>query len=169
MKNSNSITESAIIDGCRKKEIKAQRAFYDLFGPQLMSICLRYVKPTESAEEIFNDVMLKIFAQFNKYEQKGSLIGWAKRLAVNVCLDHIRKEKNKIRINYLEDELLEVEDKVDDEALLENANAELVFQLIEELPTQQKLVLNMFVMEDFSHKEIANRLAISEGASRSLV
>ena len=69
----------------------------------------------------------------------------------------------------MEDELLEVEDKVDDEVLLENANAELVFQLIEELPTQQKLVLNMFVMEDFSHKEIANRLTISEGASRSLV
>jgi len=153
----------------RKQNLEIQKVFYLKYGPALMGVCFRYLKPRESAEEVFHDVVLKIYDKIGKYSGKGSFIAWCKRLAVNTCLDYLRKHKNHIRLNYLEEQEIEVEDKVEDIDLLENAKLNQLVAYIAELPEQQQMVLNLFVMDGFSHREISVRLSVSEGASRSLL
>lgn len=163
------ISENDLVLGCKKQDMAMQKALYLQYGPMLMGVCARYLKPRENAEEVFHDVVLKIYDKIDKYSGTGSLKAWCRRLAVNTCLDYIRKHKNHIRLNYLEEQLVEIEDKIEDEALLENAKLNELVKLIDTLPQQQQIVLNLFVMDGFSHREVANRLSISEGASRSLL
>ena len=163
------ISEEQIIKGCKAQDIEMQKAFYKLYGPMLMGVCMRYLKPRENAEEVFHDVVLKIFDKIDKYNGKGSFKAWCRRLTANSCLDYLRKHKNQMRLNYIEEQQIEIEDTTDDLALLENARLEDVVKLIDKLPEQQQIVLNLFIMDGYSHKKIGERLDISEGASRSLL
>lgn len=163
------ISDEDLVLGLKKQDLKIQKQFYLRYGPVLMGVCFRYLKPRESAEEVFHDVVIKIYDNIAKYSGKGSLVAWCKRLAVNTCLDYLRKHKNQIRLNYIEEQAIEVEDKVEDVNLLEAAKLDELVKYIAELPEQQQIVLNLFVMDGFSHREISTRLAVSEGASRSLL
>jgi RNA polymerase sigma factor (sigma-70 family) len=153
----NKLTVEQIIKGCRAQDIEMQKAFYQLHGPMLMGVCMRYLKPKENAEEVFHDVVLKIFDKIDKYNGNGSFLGWCRRLTVNSCLDYLRKHKNQLRLNYIEDQQIEIEDTVDDSALLENAKLEDVVKLIDDLPEHQQVVLNLFIMDGYSHKKIGER------------
>jgi len=165
----NKLSEEQIVKGCKAQDIEMQRAFYQLYGPVLMGVCARYLKPRENAEEVFHDVVLKIFDNIKKYKGKGSFEGWCKRLTVNACLDFIRKNKNQMRLNYLEEQLVDVADTEEDLDLLVNSKLETLIKLMNDLPQQQQLAINLFVLDGYSHTDIANRLGISEGASRSLL
>ena len=165
----NNISEEQIIKGCRAHDLEMQKAFYRLYGPEIMGVCMRYLKPRENAEEVFHDVVLKIYENLHKYKGQGSLKGWCRRVAVNSCLDFIRKNKNQLRLNYIEEQTIEVEDTVDDLAALKNANVDEVIKFMDDLPGQQQLVLNLFIVDGYSHKAIADQLFISEGASRNLL
>lgn len=169
MERVHKITDEELVKGCLKQDMAMQKALYFKIGPALMAVCARYLKPMETAEEVFHDVILKIYDKINKYSGTGSLAAWCRRLAVNTCLDYLRKNKHQVRINYLEEQTIEPIDIADDVSLLDDSNLEMLEGLIETLPQQQKMVLNLFIIDDFSHKEIAEKLNISEGASRSLL
>lgn len=158
-----------MIRGCIRGDSRMQKAFYYQFFPIVMRICIRYAPNRQDAEQWVHDGFLKVFQNLDKYEAKGSFEGWMSRVVSRVCLDNIRQanklvfepEKNTIttdRFDFAE------HISVDNEAL-SRYSADEVLRLLNHLPEKQKLVLNLFVYEDYSHKEIAQMTGITENYS----
>jgi RNA polymerase sigma factor (sigma-70 family) len=133
-----------------------------------MHICNRYAPTLEEAEQWINDAYVKIFINFEKYNNTGSLEGWLKRLVVNTCLDNLRNLKtqyNSVHL-YTKDETAIPQDySTCNNAILEMDSSELL-DLIQKLPSTQRTIFNMYAIEGYSHKEIAEQLGIKEANSQ---
>lgn len=127
-------------------------------------MCIRYSRSKEQSEDFFQECMVIIFAKIDKYNpEKGLIEHWAYRLAVNVVLGELRKEKKKPDIVYLDN----VPDSSIEEGDLERIAPEDLAKTIQEIPAGYRIVLNLFIFEGWTHTEIARELDISEGASRA--
>lgn len=156
--------EKKLIQACCRGEIKAQKIVYEKFGPKLMGICLRYAGNREDAEEIFHDTFIKIFNNINKFKHESSFQTWISRIGINTALDFLRKRKKTLFLGYISEHINEVEDyDIPKEISIE---AETAMQLMKTLPMNQQVIINLFIIEDMSHREIAQELGISEEASR---
>ncbi len=130
-----------------------------------MGLCLRYAGNREDAEEIFHDSMIKIYKSLEKFKGDSSLKTWISRIGVNTALDFLRKKKNALMVEHISDNVLNVvESDVEEEVSFE---AEMALKLLGKLSINQQIIINLFVIDDLSHKEIAVRLNISEEASRA--
>jgi RNA polymerase sigma-70 factor (ECF subfamily) len=143
-----------------------QREFYYFYFPVLMRLAIRYASSKEDAEQWVHDAFLKIFSSLDKYESLGSFEGWIKKIAVRVCLDNLRKnsaQKNEIEMNtiYTEHDLADQAGYINNE-VVSKMSAEGLLALLNTLPEKQKTVFNLHVFEDYSHKEIAALLHITE-------
>ncbi|MCC6369375.1 MAG: sigma-70 family RNA polymerase sigma factor [Bacteroidia bacterium] len=136
---------------------------YNWLAPKLLAICLRYVKDRAEAEDILQDSMVKIFTKLNAYRFEGSFEGWAKRIAANTALTYIQKN-NKIKFTH-NLEISEGEEMADEEINL--IDEQDIFLCLNELPLGYRTILNLFLFEDFTHKEISEKLGITESTSRS--
>ncbi len=163
-----------MIDGCIRGDTRMQQAFYYHFYPMLMRICIRYAPNREDAEQWVQDSFLKLFRNLDKYEAWGSFEGWIKSIVTRVCLDHIRRsntaafEAEKYTVTTDKMELLTEDVSVRNEAL-HRYSGEAVLQLLKQLPEKQRVVLNLYVYEAYSHKEIAEMLRIRENYSHWLL
>lgn len=158
------INDSLLIKNCLRGDSLAQRALFDKFAPKMLSVCMRYTKNKAQAEDILQDGFIKIFQKLSSFKDKGSLEGWIRRIMVNTALDQIRKDvkfKNDVPMDNI-DYRLELNSYI-----LENLLAEDLLKLINEMPSGYKTVFNLFAIEGFSHKEIAEKLQISENTSKS--
>lgn len=153
--------EDELIRKCKKGERKAQYSVYQKWGGLMMSVCRRYVKSTEDAEEILSNGFVKVFKNIKSYEGKGSFEGWIRKIMVNEALNYIRYKKNLFVENG--------EDWIEHghEDLNEQTDAKEVLDLIDQLPLGYKTVFNLYAIEGYPHKEIAAMLGISEGTSKS--
>jgi RNA polymerase sigma-70 factor (ECF subfamily) len=146
-----------------------QREFYYLYYPVLMRLCIRYAPDQMEAEQWVHDGFLRIFRSLDQYQSRGSFEGWMKRLMVNVCLDNLRKRKTQKR--EVESNTLYNEYEFADDAhyihndVVQRMSAEDIVELLATLPEKQKTVFNLHVFEDYSHKEIAALLQITENNS----
>lgn len=134
-----------------------------------MRICVRYAGNREDAEQWVHDAFVKIFASLHKYEQLGSFEGWMKRITVRLCIDLLRAQnaqKNEVdnKTIYNEHEYADKNYSTDN-GILQKIAAEDILELISALPAKQKMVFNLHVFEDYSHKEIAPMLQITENHS----
>jgi len=152
-----------IVELCKKNNRKAQKDLYDLFSKKFFIICLRYSTDYSEAEDMLQEGFIKLYAQINKFNKGGYFKSWAGRLIANNCIDMIRKKPNLYAItdfhaNSLETSTINALDKMigDD-----------VLNIIQSLPTGYRTIFNMYVIEGFSHKEIAERLNIKIGTSKS--
>ena len=152
-----------IVELCKKNNRKAQKDLYDLFSKKFFIICLRYSTDYSEAEDMLQEGFIKLYAQINKFNKGGYFKSWAGRLIANNCIDMIRKKPNLYAItdfhaNSLETSTINALDKMigDD-----------VLNIIQSLPTGYRTIFNMYVIEGFSHKEIAERLNIKTGTSKS--
>ncbi len=146
----------------------AQRTFYLKTYKLFSSICMRYAPTVEDAEQWVNDGYLKIFASIEKYNNTGSLEGWLKRILVNLCLDNIRQLKaqyNSVHLHTKDPDTSAQHFSVANDAL-NKLNSKELLDLIQELPTTQRTVFNMYIVEGYSHKEIAEELEIKEANSQ---
>lgn len=155
---------SQLITDCIGQDARAQKALYTLFAPAMYKICLRYATDTSSAQDIFQDAFVKVYQNLHKIKQASHLPGWVKRIFVYTAIDNLRVQ-SKYRQH------IEIDSAVQ---LASNAHgieaqlaAEDIMTLVQKLPQRSRLVFNLFVMEGFSHKEIAEMLSISEGTSKS--
>lgn len=156
--------EITLVSDCLKGNPKAQKAFFDKFAPKMMTVCLRYMKSSEEAEDMLQDAMIKVFHYLDRYKNEGSLEGWIRRIIVNTCLDQIRKNSKLIGVQSTED----VEYKLSsDDKILEHMAAAELLSLIQKMPDGYRVVFNMFAIEGFSHQEIAQHLNITESTSKS--
>lgn len=156
------MTEHALIKACKKQDRKAQQLVYDRYGPILFGLVRRYVGSTENAEDVFVQAMCKIFMKVDSFREEGSFEGWMKRIMVNEALMHLRKQKNLSMVREIGD--LQIEDSERFEAKI---YAEEILALMDELPTGYRTVFNMYVVEGYKHREIAEELGISINTSKS--
>lgn len=156
--------DATLVEKCIEGDPKAQRLLFDKFAPKMLGVCLRYAKNTEQAEDVLQEGFIKVFTKLKNYQGKGSFEGWIRRIMVNTSLDQIRKEV-KFQDNVAMDD---VDYKLElDTYILESLQAKDLLILINEMPEGYKVVFNMFAIEGYSHKEIAEELNISVNTSKS--
>lgn len=146
-----------------------QRELYYDYYPVLMRVSIRYAATREDAEQWVHDAFLKIFNTLDQYGHLGSFEGWMKKLTVRVCLDHLRKHnarKNEVELNtvYKDQDLTDHAGYIHNDVVTK-MSAESMLALLNTLPEKQKTVFNLHVFEDYTHKEIAALLEITENNS----
>lgn len=150
-----------LIEKCKKEDIKAQGQLYTLFSSKLFSVCLKYSRNSVEAQDNLQDAFLTIFKSIGQYKHKGSFEGWMKRITVNTVLQKYRKERffEIVNENQIEDPEVEIEE--------DSFSLDFLLKLIQELPDRYRLVFNLYVLDDYSHQEVAEMLGITVGTSKS--
>lgn len=156
-----------VIKECVNGKKSAQHKFYQHFYGKMMGVCYRYTNNPDDAKDLLHDGFLKVFDNLEKFNFKGSLEGWVRRIMVNCCIDHYRKRKNIFAKDeeILKNESVELSDE--EESRLESINVSELLQYVQRLSPAYRTVFNMYVLDGMSHKEIAEELDISEGTSKS--
>lgn len=155
--------EDQLIRGCRKQDGKAQKALYDKYSGKMLGVCARYVKDYDQAEDVMIGAFVKVFQKIDQYKSEGSFEGWIRRIVVNDSLTYIRRNKSM----YLEVDIEQADREPDYNNLNNHLETEDLLKLVNDLPTGYKTVFNMYAIEGFTHKEIAEKLNISENTSKS--
>ena len=158
-----SAKEEELVKGCLRRDQNAQRKLYEAYAGKMYSICFRYVKNSMEAEDVLVTAFTKIFDKIEQFKAVGSFEGWIRRIMVNEALSSIRKNKTM----YLETDLEAAEREPDYDQLNNHLEAEDLVNLIQELPPGYRVVFNMYAIDGYSHKEIAEQLGISENTSKS--
>lgn len=156
-------SEESMLRGCLKGKPSAQQAFYERFAPKMLGVCFRYIHDREEAEHVMIGGMVKVFQKLNQYSGEGSLEGWVRRVMVNESLMYIRKNKNMS----LEVDVEKAEYEPDYKTLENDLEAADLMILISELPVGYRTVFNLYAIEGYNHKEIAETLGINENTSKS--
>lgn len=151
------------IEACVRNEKWAQELIYKEYYPTLMPICLRYADHREDALDILQDGFIKIFKGIDSFRDNISLHAWMKKIMVNTAIDYYRKKIRRRTENL--DSAFHISST--DPSIISMMTADEILKSIQKLPVSYRTVFNMFVIEGYSHKEIANRLNINESTSRS--
>lgn len=149
-----------IIIDCKKSCPKAQEQLYRLFSKKFFGVCLKYSSNYDDAQDNLQDGFIIIFKKIEQFSNKGSFEGWAKKIMVNNAL---QKYKGIRYFEIIHENIPDVFIEVDDE----NIPIEYLMQIIQDLPDQYRLVFSLFVLDSYSHKEIAEMLKISIGTTKS--
>ncbi|MGZ3974599.1 MAG: RNA polymerase sigma factor, partial [Flavisolibacter sp.] len=157
------ISESDLLEGCRRGDRKMQQELYDRFSPKMYGVCLRYAGNTEEAEDILQEGFIKIFNKINSYRGDGSFEGWIRRIFVNTAIEHFRKKTYLQPITETEENTVEGKYL----SVLDSLAEKDIVRLIQQLSPGYRTVFNMYVVEGYTHKQIADMLGISEGTSKS--
>ncbi|GAB3253539.1 sigma-70 family RNA polymerase sigma factor [Larkinella harenae] len=157
-----------MIEGCRRGKEAALKAFYERFYGYALSVCLAYADDREDAREMLNDGFLKVFRSLNELKNPEAVLPWLRRIMVNTAIDYYRKKTKKgIEIsaetvaNQLE------EPYQNDEAILAQLSAEHILAVLHRLPAAYRIIFSLYVLEGYSHREIADQLNLAESTSRA--
>ena len=157
------ITEVDLIKGCIEGNRRMQEELYQRFSPRMYAVCLRYAGNAEEAEDILQEGFIKIFKKLDSFRSEGSFEGWIRRIFVNTAIEHFRRKRYLMPVtekeeNTIEGKYISVLDELAEKDIL---------ALVQELSPGYRTVFNMYVVEGYTHKEIADLLGISEGTSKS--
>lgn len=150
-----------LINDCKNRDIKAQEQLYNLFSAKLFAVCLKYSRNYVEAQDNLQDGFLIIFDKIGQFNFKGSFEGWIKRIMVNNVLQQYRTK------SFLELVNDEVADEIEVEIDAESVSLEYLLKIIQELPDRYRLVFTLYVIDGYSHKEIAEMLNITTGTTKS--
>ena len=161
------MTEEELALRCKEADTNARKQLYELYGGQLFAICLRYIGDRDTAQDVFHDGIIRIFQSMGqfKYLGEGSLKAWLSRVMVNEALGYLRKANTQMQQEVLVENLPDTQ--TDDDTDVNEIPQNVLLKLISELPDGYRTVFNLFVLEEKSHKEIAQMLGISEHTSSS--
>ena len=156
-------SDSDLIEGCIRGDRKMQHELYNRFASKMYGVCLRYAGNAEEAEDILQEGFIKVFNKIGSFRSEGSFEGWIRRIFVNTAIEHFRK---KIYLQPITDY---EEDTVEGKYLsvLDSLAEKDIIQLVQQLSPGYRTVFNMYVVEGYTHKQIAEALNISEGTSKS--
>ena len=154
----------SLIPACRNGDRKAQKRLFDALAPKMMALCLRYIGDRPTAEDVLQDGFITLFSRLDSYSGAGSFEGWARRIFVNTALMHLRKT-DALKLS---DDISEARGLFNEEATpVQKIGYRELMALIASLPADARTVFNMYVIEGYSHKEIAETLGFNEATSRS--
>jgi RNA polymerase sigma factor (sigma-70 family) len=151
------------IEGCKKQESKSQLKLYNRYANTIMAVCYRYMGNDFKAQDMLQESFVKIFQKIEMYNSEGNFEAWIRRIAVNTCLDQLRKDKKERQNVQIEEELVGAIDS----GILEEMAAEDIMDIVMEMPEGYRTVFNLYAVEGYSHKEIADKLNVSENTSKS--
>ncbi|MFA7275049.1 MAG: sigma-70 family RNA polymerase sigma factor [Crocinitomicaceae bacterium] len=154
----------SLIQKCIQGEALAQRRLFDSLAPKMLTVCLRYLGNREEAEDVCQMSFVKLFNNLRDYNNEGSFDGWVRRIFVNTCLDQLRKNKKTKYDVSMDDVDYRLENN---DFIMERMEAADLMKIVEQMPTGYRTVFNLFAVEGYSHKEIAERLEITENTSKS--
>ena len=158
------MTDEALLQGCIKNNATAQKALYDKYSHKMFAVCYRYAHNREDAEDMLQEGFMKVFSQIHRFESRGALEGWIRRIMIHTCINILKKNK---RFNESVDLIHAVALRVQEENIPSLIQAKQVVECIRMLPLGYRTVLNLYAIEGFSHKEIAEMLDVEESTSRS--
>lgn len=158
-----------LITSCVKGDKKSQQKLFQAFYGKMLNVCFRYADDLDEAKDMLQEGFIKVFANLEGFENKGSLEGWIRRIIVNTAIDYVRKKKDvfiNIDTASIQDQITE---KNSDSELSEYSKmrVDIIMKLIQKLSPAYRTVFNLYAIEEYSHKEIASKLNISEGTSKS--
>lgn len=158
------MTEEQLLAGCMMNNAAAQEALYTRFSPRMLGVCYRFARNREDAEDMLQEGFIKVFTQMHQYRNEGALEGWIRRIVVHTCINILKKNK---KFADSVDIIHAYSVQVNDDMIPSIMQAKQVVECIRMLPLGYRTVLNLYAIEGFSHKEIANLLDIEESTSRS--
>lgn len=156
-------SDTALVNACRQGERLAQRELYERYSRKMFAVCLRYVRQRDEAEDVLTEGFMKVFQHITNYKDAGSLEGWIRRIMVNECLMMLRKQ----RLMYAETTIEEYTNLSDNADYVTQMQADELMEIVQDLPTGYRTIFNLYAIEGYSHKEIAEMLNISENTSKS--
>ncbi|HEY1115975.1 MAG TPA: RNA polymerase sigma factor [Chitinophagaceae bacterium] len=161
--SNQTIPESDLIAGCISGDRKMQRELYERYSAKMFGVCLRYAGNTEEAEDILQEGFIKVFRKIGSFRGEGSFEGWIRRIFVNTAIEQFRRktymqpiterEENSVEATYL--------------SVLDSLAEKDIIKLVQQLSPGYRTVFNMYVVEGYTHRQIAESLGISEGTSKS--
>ncbi len=158
-----STLEIDLVKACKKQNAKAQGMLYDRYSRLMLGLCRRYIKGELEAEDVMIKGFMKIFSKIDSYESKGSFEGWMKRIMINEALGYIRRNKAM----YLETDIEAADREPDFDKLSTALEVKDLLKMISELPSGYRTIFNLYAIEGYSHREIAELLGINENTSKS--
>lgn len=164
------MNEPEIIKGCLKNDRASQKALYEHFYSKMLGVCLRYCKSSDEAKDVLHEAFLKVFTNLKNFNSSGSFEGWIRRIMVNTAIDQLRKNKKDFLIVstvYANEKGTGMAEELSDNDLAMNIGKEDILKAVQELTPAYRTVFNLYVVEEYTHKEIAELLDISEGTSKS--
>lgn len=155
-----------IVAGCINNDRVCQEKFYKTFSPKMFSVCLSFTKDYEQAKDLLQEGFIKVFRNLSKYDNLGSLEGWVRRVIVNTAIDFIRADKNKYFFVQFDNEA-EYESSSTENDAIKKLGVEDFYIITKCLPAGYKIILTLFIVEGYTHEDIAEKLNISVGTSKS--
>lgn len=152
-----------IIEGCKKGKSRYQEELYRMLSAKMYGLCLKYAGDRDDAKDIMQDGFIKVFQKIDQYNSKGSFEGWVRRIMINTALEKYRSQITM----YSLDERMPVSDEGIQSTVVDDLSAEDLLRLVQELTPKYRMVFNLYAIEGYNHKEIAEMMGISEGTSKS--
>ncbi|ATP57515.1 RNA polymerase subunit sigma-70 [Pedobacter ginsengisoli] len=152
-----------LLEGCKAGNRKMQEALYRQTAPKMLVVCMRYAKDTMEAEDVLQMGYIKVFQKINEYRGDGAFEGWIRKVMVNTAIESYRKNLRSMNVVPIEDAYDQPSTGFDFSRL----GMQDLLKVIQKLADGYRVVFNMYIIEGYSHKEIAETLGISEGASKS--
>ena len=161
--DNQNISESDLIQGSINGERRMQELLYKTYSPKMYGVCLRYSGNANDAQDILQEGFVKVFKNLPRFRGEGSFEGWIRRIFVNTAIEHYRRKVNMYPVT--ENQENSVEDK--DWSALDRLALKDLLGMIQELSPGYRTVFNLYVIEGYTHRDIADMLGISEGTSKS--
>jgi len=156
------VEEQKLIAACKRQDRQAQQMLYEQFSPSMFGLLRRYMKTREDAEDVLIDAFFKVLTNIDQYRGKGSFGGWIRRIVINEALMALRKKHNFNLTLEIQEFDMPAAPKIEDKLAATD-----IKQLLQDLPTGYRTVFNLYVIEGYKHREIADLLGISINTSKS--
>lgn len=157
--------EIDLVKKCLANDKIAQKQLYETYAPKMLGVCYRYLSDYDTSHDIMQDGFIKVFENLSKFRNEGGLFFWIKKIMINQCLNHLKKERKILKI--------EIEDAFevysDEPNMLQQLEVDLIIQSISKLPSTLKTVINLHALEGYEYNEISKMLEIEEVSVRSQV
>ncbi len=157
-------TEEEIVRGCIENDRHFQEILYRMHARKMYGVCMGYAGGRPLAQDMLQEAFVKVFRNIRQYGGKGSLEGWIRRIVINTAIDHLRKENHNMYL--FNEDITENQHRMADETMSVMETKDILAQ-IAKLPEGARIIFNLYAVEGFSHNEIAARLHISAGTSKS--
>jgi len=155
--------DEKVLEGCIAGRPHYQKLLYNHFSPTMFGICLRYANDYHQAEDILQEGFIKVFNNLHRFRKEGSFEGWMKRIFINTAIEYYRKSFNFCALTVID----EWRNRSKGNAGFQNLATQDLLKLVQKLPPGYRTVFNLYAIEGYAHREIAEMLQISEGTSKS--
>ncbi len=156
-----------LLKACLSGNNEAFKEMYDIFSQDMFKVCCMYAPDTDTANDFLQDGFIKVFLNLHKYKPSGSLGGWIRRVIVNSCIDNLRRDHWSKLTTSFEEQEIDITEIYGDSDFEVELNSRTFFEITNELPVGYRTILNLYFLEEYTHKEIGALLGISDGTSKS--